>query len=628
MKIRWKIEVLLLACLIAAVTAIGLSHTEIAAVSIYDYELQGYSVDIRVMEDNVLHITEKIHTVFNASRHGIYRTIPLVNEVTREDGSMSKVYAGISDIDANVTYEVSYENGSCKIKLGDKDTLVTKPVDYEISYTYDLGNDVLDGKDEFYFNIIGTEWQDTCISNVSFSIQMPKKFDENKLGFSRGKEGSTNYNGIVYRIDDNTITGKLQDREVLGAGEGLTVRLELPEGYFTPKSQKDILSILSIVCSLLALAAAAFMWYKVGRDDPVIDVLEFYPPGGLNSLETALLYKGKASKEDVVSLVVYLANKGYMRIDEMNDEGFLGIKKESFCLVKEREYDGKNASEFLFMDGLFAKGNIVRKSSLENSFYKTVNKILRVANAKKNMEKIFEKNSINKTWFLYLMMLGTILFSLLPPMLYVYGGHISQDMIVAVLFPIIGIIAVFAMIVHDTNIVTILFALTWGAGFAGAPIALILWPAIQTKQIFVITFVIGVISVAGVAFFTKIMPKRTPYGTELLGRIEGFKRFLKIAEKDRLEAMVAEDPNYFYDILPYAYVLGVSDEWMEKFESIAVEPPNWYRGHHRTYFNMHQFNHFMRSTMTSASHSMTSSPRSSGGGHSGGGSGGGGGGSW
>lgn len=628
MKIRRKIAVLLLACLAAAAMGTGLLRTEAVAYTGYAYELQSYSVDIRVMEDNVLHITEKIHTVFNQPRHGIYRTIPVVNEVTREDGSTSKVCAMISDVWANATYDVSYENGECKIRLGDEDTLVTEPVDYEITYTYDLENDPLDGKDEFYFNIIGTEWMDTCISNVSFSIQMPKEFDADKLGFSRGVAGSADYDGIFYQIDGNTITGKLQDGEVLGPREGLTVRLELPEGYFTPKSNRNKLPFISIICSVLALAAAAIMWYKVGRDDPVIDVLEFYPPDGLNSLETALVYRGKASKNDVVSLIVYLANKGYLTIREETDEGIFGMKKESFCFVKEKEYDGKNASEFLFLDGMFAKGRIVRKSWLENSFYKTVNKILRVANAKKNMQKIFEKNSINKTWFLYLLMIGTILFSLLPPVLYVCGGHISSNMLLSVLFPIVGVITVFALVVRDSNIVSVIFALIWGAGFAGMPILLVLWPAIQTKRIFVITFAIGVISVAGVAFFTKIMPKRTPYGTELLGRIMGFKRFLEISEKERLEAMVAENPNYFYDILPYAYVLGVSDEWMEKFEPIAVEPPNWYRGHRSTYFNMHQFNHFMRSTMTSASRSMTSSPRSSGGGHSGGGSGGGGGGSW
>jgi uncharacterized membrane protein len=94
--------------------------------------------------------------------------------------------------------------------------------------------------------------------------------------------------------------------------------------------------------------------------------------------------------------------------------------------------------------------------------------------------------------------------------------------------------------------------------------------------------------------------------------------------------MVSENPQYFYDILPYAYALGVSKVWMEKFESIATEPPTWYGGHYGT-FNVIQFNTFMNSTMKAATSSMTSTPSSSGGGGggiSGGGSGGGGGGSW
>ena len=43
--------------------------------------------------------------------------------------------------------------------------------------------------DEFYFNLVEVEWN-TTISNVEFTITMPKDFDESKLGFSRGKYGS------------------------------------------------------------------------------------------------------------------------------------------------------------------------------------------------------------------------------------------------------------------------------------------------------------------------------------------------------------------------------------------------------------------------------------------------------
>ena len=97
--------------------------------------------------------------------------------------------------------------------------------------------------------------------------------------------------------------------------------------------------------------------------------------------------------------------------------------------------------------------------------------------------------------------------------------------------------------------------------------------------------------------------------------------------------MVIENPNYFYDILPYTYVLGVSDKWIKKFETISLQAPSWYDS--PTAFNPVSFGSFMNNTMSSAQNIMSSKPkssgsisRSSGGGRSGGGSGGGGGGSW
>ena len=98
--------------------------------------------------------------------------------------------------------------------------------------------------------------------------------------------------------------------------------------------------------------------------------------------------------------------------------------------------------------------------------------------------------------------------------------------------------------------------------------------------------------------------------------------------------MVMEHPTYFYDILPYTYVLGISDKWIKQFETIALQAPDWYSSTNS--FNVVAFGSFMNSTMSSARTAMTSSPSSSsggsggssGGGSSGGGSGGGGGGSW
>ena len=152
---------------------------------------------------------------------------------------------------------------------------------------------------------------------------------------------------------------------------------------------------------------------------------------------------------------------------------------------------------------------------------------------------------------------------------------------------------------------------------------------IKNEVPFAILTVLTIIAIIVLCVIRFLMPKRTSMGNELLGKIRGFKTFLETAEKDKLEMLVETNPEYCYEILPYAYVLGVSSKWMEKFESLGLEPPNWYHG--PSGMNNSSFNDFMNSGMSSVASSMSSSPNSSGssgGGSAGGGAGGGGGGAW
>ena len=121
-----------------------------ATAKAYEYDLNSYDVNIRVSKDNVLHITETIGAYFNVSKHGIYRKIPLVNQVKRLDGSEDTVRAEVDNISTNVTKSVSYSGGYCTIRLGDEDRTLTGDVEYIISYDYALDGDNLPDKDEFY----------------------------------------------------------------------------------------------------------------------------------------------------------------------------------------------------------------------------------------------------------------------------------------------------------------------------------------------------------------------------------------------------------------------------------------------------------------------------------------------
>ena len=152
---------------------------------------------------------------------------------------------------------------------------------------------------------------------------------------------------------------------------------------------------------------------------------------------------------------------------------------------------------------------------------------------------------------------------------------------------------------------------------------------IDFDLISIISYVFFLLCIGFIFACRNCIEKRTKFGNEILGKIRGFKNFLETAEKDKLETLVHDNPTYFYDILPYTYVLDVSHEWVSKFESIKIEPPDWYDTHNAA-FNVAMIDNFMGATMISASSTLSSSPSDSGGGggSSGGGSGGGGGGSW
>ena len=164
---------------------------------------------------------------------GIFRKIPLINNVKRIDGTTSKNRAKITNISVSENYTTYKENGYEVIKIGDISESVIGKHTYTIRYTYNIGKDPLKDVDELYYNLIGNEW-DANIGDVKFKVTMPKTFDKSLLGFSSGYEGSTNNIDVQYNVDGNVISGYLTD--VLRAGEAFTIRLTLPEGYFVGAS--------------------------------------------------------------------------------------------------------------------------------------------------------------------------------------------------------------------------------------------------------------------------------------------------------------------------------------------------------------------------------------------------------
>jgi uncharacterized membrane protein YgcG len=142
--------------------------------------------------------------------------------------------------------------------------------------------------------------------------------------------------------------------------------------------------------------------------------------------------------------------------------------------------------------------------------------------------------------------------------------------------------------------------------------------------------------------FYLLMRAPTPKGRNLLDKLEGFKLFLNVAEKDDLNVRNPPEktPELFERYLPFALALGVEQAWAEQFTDLfrrlqaeqGVDyRPRWYRGD----FNANRLGSFadnvgssFSSAISSAATPPGSSSGGSGGGSSGGGGGGGGGGGW
>ena len=532
-------------------------------------------VEITVNENNTYEITETIDIDFITPHHGIIRTIPLENEIRRADGTKGHNYAYVDNIRCNEDYEYDEEDGYAFIKIGDELISVTGHKQYVLSYLYDIDNDTLRNGDELYLNIIGNEWT-YSIENLEVIIHMPKEFDFSKFGASHGAYGTVDYSDIMQKQEGNSIF--VNYSKTLEPGEAFTVRCELPEGYFIRK-----ISVLNIVASILSPLLAVVLglfcrndYVKYGKPDVVVETVEFYPPEGITPPKMEYVKTSVVGDKSANALLIVLANKGFLTIDDS------GKNEYSFTLYNNPTYELSN-EEYIYFEGLWSRGKeqpdgtrIVTRDDLEKKFYKTIEEVQ--DDIRTNSEAVYEPGQRKYS-----------------ERCAVCGGF------TAFLGPFIIMVGNAFRHMHWYHWAGIILSVAAGVYMVG---------------------------------LSASYHRRTKKNNELYGRILGFENFLIYTEKDRLEMLVEENPMYFYDILPYAYALGITDKWIKKFEGMTLEPVRWYRGDDFTYFMYHRFDYISNTASNNPNSSSSgssggwSSSSSGGGGFSGGGSGGGGSSGW
>lgn len=603
-----------------------------------DFETTDFNVKLNVNKNASIYISEDIKVDIYTPMHGIYRYIPFSRKIDYKAGGsrIQQSYAAmkISDVSvADYEYKTYRERGNEVIRIGSEDKTVTGKKKYNLSYRVSLYEDEESHFDTFYYNVLPYDWN-TAIQNSKITLVMPKKFQKSDVAIMAGREGSEAYNSrIKWKKKGNTITIKTD--KTLPTGCGITVGIKLPEGYFEDAATHTMFNIIMYLLGAVFIAAMLLLWYRFGRDPKNVQTVEFYPPEDVTSAEVGYIIDGHVDKQDVVSLLFYFAQKGIVTISEEGKNDYIITKQEDLPPTAK-------TFERVFFNGLFESGDQVRMSDLQDTFYETFQTTKEMVEAEyvSRSKKIFHGTAniirimmvlippiaagifgwmIWRTYGSMLLLFASALIVLLVPASYVFGIYVQDR-------------------THTlSKSKKLIFSLV-SLGLAAVAMLATVWLSVSVLGNWIMALLYaGVIAIG--YFTTRFMRSRTKYGAELLGQVLGFKEFIRVAEKDRLEKLVEENPQYFYDILPYAYVMGLSKKWAKKFEGIAVEKPQWYRGGYSdTVFNTWlfygMFNNFSRyasatiSTPSVDSRGGFGSGSSGGGFSAGGGFGGGGGGGW
>ena len=582
------------------------------------YTIEGYNVNLNVKEDNSVDVTETILVNFEYENynHGIYKFTPEWSEYTGHDGKTIKRKSIVENLRAlGDPYTNDRVNKKVRIRIGSADVYVEKGLkEYKLAYTYDMGKDPFKGFDEFIFHGFGDYWG-TDIKNASINVTMPKSVDGYKVSFYGDKYRNNELTQFVdCTVEGNNISAKLNQEkyeEHFGTNlrKSLTIDVELPEGYFVGGSFNYGWISFAIIVLIAGLTIWTISrWIKYGKDFPKIPkTVEFYPPDKMDAAELGYIYTGKANNKLPAALIVSLASKGYLRIDELKDKDEnilltnaypkpldinLLIDKRCIKILQLKSADGKLSRKAKsMMNYLFKKSNIKELKTNFNKFFDVKNELLdggyirilsdneeeRLADYEKYKEEYDEKMKIYDQQIRSMQTLSnyeqTIYDKLFEKRdqvilaeqetLYRAFDSVNKSLKTTVKDEVFDHKATSVMIKSAvlSIIVSIVSIINYYAIADMTP---------TLNFMYYISFACVIVNI----FFTIFMKRKTEYGEKITAQIQGFRDFLVDVEKEKLEYLVAENPRYFYDILPYTYVLNISKKWIDKFQDIPLPEAN------------------------------------------------------
>ena len=558
------------------------------------YAYYGIKMNIDVGKDKVLDVEEEYKVKFHSASVSQFKrniTCDYISQrlINGEKVLSGKFSAGISQVYASVEglpTEFTENKGTIRISPTNDKYFETEQL-YTISlkYRFNLSADRALGTDDliFYF-----------FNEGRYSYQTGSVFDIT-VNFPSDAELSN-----VCILDHHNELLSLEDNEFLNV-DGTTVTLRanmgeqkhlqvlLPNGYFDKPAYDEYWVFYGF--TLVLIAAGVIVAFIFRGRKPVYTVQ--YTPPMVSPVYFSAFWHGYARKRDVATLILQWAHMGCVKLKKDGKRDIIIEKLKPLP-------DDRIKEEVEYFNALFAKGKIYSSKearSRGNMWYRyrissAIYDLMEEAKTPEAYTKGTEAARIAVPIMSFL-----TLSVLMTYMTYVLGN--GMMIIVIILSVMMSIflgsflfLRPFFKQVRGVLLLRIIVgAMLFGMITPFAAIFGILTSVYRPEFDYAFLIVICAVWIlACMIFVPKFVTKRTDESQDLYAKMLGFKKFISMVEVPRLELMVEESPEYYYDILPYSMIMGLSRKVDKKFAAVKGAAPDWADGFDLRHLSSSLFN--------------------------------------
>ena len=261
------------------------------------------------------------------------------------------------------------------------------------------------------------------------------------------------------------------------------------------------------------------IWMKYGKNPKGLSsiIAEYEPPFGMKPTLVGSLIDGEVDNKDITAGIIYFAERGNIKINRLEREWLLGVPDYELELANNSfsgiEKADKGILYFLFDNDL----SLGKKKKISEFKYDKQSSLL--------------INEIKKDFFQEMTD---------------RGFYENNPLKVKKFYTTIGVVVIF--------------------------IGILLSEQLLNESFIVPALISGLI----IIFFGRMMDKMTRYGAETRSRLFGFREFLSMTEKDRINFHNVLQDGKFMEFLPYAIALGIEKNWARQFEDVYIPDPSWY----------------------------------------------------